>query len=74
MKWFEPIIIVIAIAMVVIPFAIEFRNAITKKGNCSCGCGGCDKKDKCMVNFKSFISSKNFKNSLKDDINHNKTK
>ena len=53
MKWFEPIIIIIAISLVVIPFALEIKKAITGKGTCACGCGGCNKKDKCLANFKS---------------------
>ena len=66
MKWFEPIIIIIAISLVVIPFALEIKKAITGKGTCACGCGGCNKKDKCLVNFKSYVCSckdKNLKHS-----------
>lgn len=69
MKWFEPIIIIIAISLVVIPFAFEIKKAITGKGTCACGCGGCNKKDKCLANFKSFVSS--YKN---EDIKHSSSK
>ena len=55
MKWFEPIIVILATLMVILPFAFEIKNAISKKGHCSCGCTECNKKDKCLVNFQKFI-------------------
>ena len=69
MEWFEPILIIIAILFVVIPFAFEIKKAITGKGTCACGCGGCNKKDKCLANFKSFIDS-----SKKDNLKHSSYK
>ena len=57
MQWFEPIIIIIAISLVVIPFALEIKKAIIGKSTCVCGCSGCNKKEKCLANFKSYISS-----------------
>lgn len=65
MKWFEPIIIIVAILLVVLPFAYEIKKVIKGKGACSCGCSECKKKDKCLANFKSYIKS--YKNGdLKD--------
>lgn len=55
MKWFEILIMIGAILLVVIPFVNAFRKAITKKGACSCGCSDCKKKDSCLANFKAYI-------------------
>ena len=57
MKWFEPIIIIVAILLVVLPFAHEIKKTIKGKTSCSCGCKECSKKGKCLANFKSFVSS-----------------
>lgn len=54
MKWFEYIIMLIAIGLVLLPIAIKINNK--KKGN-SCGsCCCCDKKDSCLKNFKQYIN------------------
>ncbi len=55
MKWFEPIIIIIAVLLVIIPFAREFYKASKHKSSCTCGCGACGKKDKCLCNFKKIV-------------------
>ena len=55
MKWFEPIIALLAVLAVVLPFYFKIRNV--KKGKSGCGgiCNECKNKDNCLKNFKSFI-------------------
>lgn len=56
MEWFEPIIIVVAILLVIVPFYIHFRNAFKKKNGCSCGCSECGKKCECFASFKKYAN------------------
>ena len=65
MKWFEPIIAVIAVFFAVLPFIIAIRNHKKGRNSCSCGCSCCSKKDECYKALKGYINSDEFKNDLK---------
>ena len=66
MKWFEPIIAIIAIFLVLLPIIIKIIEK--KKGNskCSCGCDCCSKKNECYSSLKKYINSEEFKNDLEE--------
>ena len=66
MKWFEPIIAIVAIFLVILPIILKIISH--KKGNnsCSCGCACCTKKDECYKELKKYINSTDFQNDLKE--------
>lgn len=47
MEWFEPILIIIAVGLVAMPFVLKYINK--KKGNTKCNsrCCCCPMRDKC---------------------------
>ncbi|MBQ7275978.1 MAG: hypothetical protein IJS58_01895 [Bacilli bacterium] len=69
MEWFEPLIAIGALSLVIVPIIIRIRNK--KMGKSSCGCSDCDccsKKKDCLSNFKTYLNSEEFnqeKNKLK---------
>ena len=71
MKWFEPIIALIAIFLVVLPIILKIRDYKKGKHTCSCGqdCASCSKD--CARNFKEYINSKEFKECCKSIVNDN---
>ena len=68
MEWFEPIIIVVAIGLVLSPIIIKIVNKKRGKSTCSCGdCSSCNKD--CMKNFKKYVNSEEFKRSCQEIVN-----
>ena len=69
MKWFEPIIAIVAIFLVVLPIILSIRNK--KKGKCSCGCGcsECAKKNECYQALKTYLNSDEYKKDM-EEINN----
>lgn len=55
MKWFEPIIAIIAIGLVILPIILRIIRKKNNKGTCSSNCCCCDKRDTCLSNFKQYI-------------------
>lgn len=41
MKWFEPIIIIVAVGLVILPIILKIVNKKKGKSTCSCGCAYC---------------------------------
>ncbi len=44
MKWFEYIIIIVAIGLVLLPFIINYKNRKQGKTSCGCKCSECSIK------------------------------
>ncbi|MCI5938389.1 MAG: FeoB-associated Cys-rich membrane protein [Bacilli bacterium] len=47
MKWFEYIIIVVAIGLFLLPFILQIIKKKKGKPSCSCGCSECSRCDCC---------------------------
>ena len=55
MEWFEPLIAIAAIALVILPFILNHRNKKTGKPSCtSC----CSSSGQCMRNFKEYLKER----------------
>jgi len=47
MKWFEPIIAIVAIGLVILPIILKVVNKKKGKSACSCGCTCCPHSGNC---------------------------
>lgn len=58
MKWFEPLIAIVAIGLVLLPIILKIVDKKKRKAKCSCGCdcSSCDKE--CLANFKAYLESR----------------
>ena len=72
MKWFEPLIALAAIALVVLPFILKIIAKKKGKSTCSCGCDCASCNKDCMKSFKEYVSSEEFKRSCHDIVNETK--
>lgn len=66
MKWFEPLIAIAAIFLVILPIILKIKAKRSGKGSCSCGCDCSSCSKDCAKNFKKYINSKEFKNYCND--------
>ena len=67
MEWFEPLIAIFAISLVMLPIIKKVIDK--KKGKSSCGCSdcdGCSKNKECLSNFKAYLKSEEFKKEKMD--------
>ena len=55
MKWFEPLIALAAIGLVILPIVLKIRAKKKGKSSCGCDCGSCSNKDNCCANFKDYV-------------------
>lgn len=49
MQWFEPLIIIAAVALVALPIVLHFVNKKKGKTDCGCGCEGCGACNRCAA-------------------------
>ena len=66
MKWFEPLIALAAIGLVLLPIILKIINHKNGKSTCSCGCDCTSCNKDCLSNFKKYINSEEFKSSCHD--------
>ena len=64
MKWFEPIIAIVAIFLVVFPIILSIRNKRKGKSSCGCGCSECSKKNECYSSLKAYLNSEEYKKDM----------
>lgn len=57
MKWFEPLIALAAVSLVVLPIILKIKSHKKGQSSCGCSCADCSKKDTCCANFKAYINS-----------------
>lgn len=68
MKWFEPIIAIIAVFLVILPIILKIRNKKKGKSSCGCGCNECSKKNECYSALKAYLNSSEYQKDM-DEIN-----
>ena len=68
MKWFEPIIAIVAVFLVVFPIILSIRNRRKGKSSCGCGCSECSKKNECYSALKAYLNSEEYRKDM-DEIN-----
>lgn len=72
MKWFEPIIAIIAIGLVILPFILKIINKKRGKPSCSCGCDCQSCSKDCMKSFRDYVKSDEFKCSCHEIVKDSK--
>lgn len=55
MKWFEPIIAICAISLVVLPIILKVIRRKKGESNCSGACCCCEKRNDCLKNFIEYV-------------------
>lgn len=58
MEWFEPLIAIAAIALVILPFILNHRSKKTGKPSCTSDCSCCSSSGQCMHNFKEYLKER----------------
>lgn len=58
MEWFEPLIAIAAIALVILPFILNHKNKKTGKPSCTSDCSCCSSSGQCMHNFKEYLKER----------------
>ena len=59
MKWLEPIIIIDAIGLVLLPIFLQIKNKKKVKSSCSCGCSYCSQNSECCKEIKKTNQNNN---------------
>ena len=66
MKWFEPIIAIVAVFLVILPFILNIRKKKKGKKGCGCGCSECSKKNECYVALKAYLNSSEYQKDMEE--------
>lgn len=65
MEWFEPIIIIIAIFLVLLPLILKIKNKKKGKTGCEHDCSICSSHDQCLSNLRKYLDEQKNKNLTK---------
>lgn len=65
MEWFEPIIIVVAIFLVLLPLILKIKNKKQGKTGCEHECSICSSHDQCLSNLRKYLDEQNNKKESK---------